>query len=365
MSSAAIIGIVITITMVILGFCFKKNRIVSMLQLLWIFVLMALNTGGGDFVGNQATFELSEPGYNGLFSVDLYRNICYFFRTNGFDFIAMNVILCTLSIAATYYVVRKNTKNRNAVLSLFMIFPMFDLIMQKRAFYAMPLVLFAMDYLLSDKDTKKRYILSTFLVFIASQIHSSYFFFFVIIALNFIKEKVLGEKRYRKTIIALIVGSLLLIPVVPSIFAGYFSVERIELYFSGSNISTTSALAWITIHIGFVVFQKLLMKRKEEKDISLFDKNVYSMNIGTLLLLPLYFFESAFFRVFKTILIFNYASAANRLGQKGVSKKPFLLFLVYILILFGVVYMWTGHGFDVLITPLFDNNMLIGNAIGG
>lgn len=354
--------------MVLAGFIFKKNKIVGCLQLLWIFLLIGLNTGGADYVGNEAIFKLSDLGFTSIFNGDLYRVLCGVFRNIGMDYVAVNAIFSLFSVLIINYIAGKHTKNKNLMFSLFMIFPMFDFIIQKRAFLALPFDLLAIEFLFSDK--KRKYLYAALLIFIASLIHNSSYFFFLVLFLYYLREKIKDDKKFNKIVIALIGLAFLALPIIPGYMEQMFGKGRAELYFSEGTISITSALAWMAIHVCFVLLQRFLSKlpgdkllEKERK----YEKFVSEINIISLVLLPLYLYESAFFRLFKVLLIINYIAVANRASDIKNKKVFFtiLTYIIYILFIFALLYIWTGYGFDILIKPLLENNAFSNWLVGG
>lgn len=331
---------------------------------------MGMNTGGADFQANQIIFEIATSDYGGLTSGGLYGAISNYFRTGGVDFISMNLILNLVSIVALYLIIRRHTDNRNFALSLFMIFPMFDFIIQKRAFLAVPFILLSLEVL--NTERKGKYIYSLVLAFISSQIHSSSLFFFLIILLYFIYEKVLRErkrhhKKFHKIILVLITVLYFFLSSIPGLIERFAGIGRTELYLGEDTITLSSALAWIGIHIIFVLFQIIMHrgdKNASEKD-KKFGDFVSAINAASLILLPLYLYESVFFRLFKVILILNYISISNIIINKDEENRvKVMLYLLFVIVIFMLVYVWTGLGFDFLITPLFENNIFIQWFIG-
>lgn len=326
---------------------------------------MGLNTGGADFQANQTIFETATSDYGSLTSGSLYGIVSNFFHVRGLDFISMNLVLNFVTIIVIYLITRRHTDNRNFALSLFIIFPMFDFIIQKRAFVAVPFILLALDSL--NSENKWKYIYSIAFTFIASQIHTSSFFFFLIIALYFVYEKVLKkQKKYHNKfykiiliLVAILYFSLSSIPGLVEQFAG---AGRTELYLSEGTISLSSALAWIGIHIIFVLLHFIIHKNNKEtpeKDRK-FGDFVLTINIASMILLPLYLYESVFFRLFKVILILNYMNISSMIiSEDKMSRIKTAVYVLFIFMIFMLIYVWTGLGFDVLIAPLFENNIFI------
>ena len=368
MNSIAVFSLVMSVVMILAGLIFKKNRIVGYLQLLWIFLLIGLNTGGADYIGNEAIFKLSDLSFTSILNGDLYKVLCGGLKNFGMDYVAVNAIFSLFSVLIINYIAGKHTKNKNLMFSLFMIFPMFDFIIQKRAFLALPFDLLAIEFLFSDR--KRKYLYAALLIFVAALIHNSSYFFFLVLFLYYLREKLKDDRKFNKFVIVLIGLAFLALPMIPGYMAQMFGKGRVELYFSEGTISITSALAWAAIHVCFVFLQRFLSKlpngKLSEKE-QRYEKFVSEINMISLILLPLYLYESAFFRLFKVLLVINYIAVANRASNIRDKKVFFtvLAYVVYILFIFALLYIWTGYGFDTLINPLLENNAFSNWFVGG
>lgn len=98
MSIQTVFGLLITTLFIIAGFCFKRRKITSKIQLIWIWILSAFSTGGGDWKSHIDIFQRAST--DNIFSINdggLYNLICYIFKNAGMDFIVMNFVISTIT----------------------------------------------------------------------------------------------------------------------------------------------------------------------------------------------------------------------------------------------------------------------------
>ena len=106
-----IFGLIITIILIILGFLFKNNKIITVLQFAWIFVLLVGSNGGMDYNVHEMIFSESINNFS-FFSLSwVYRFICLLFGNMGYDFVVMNSFVSIIILVILYKLISYNTSN--------------------------------------------------------------------------------------------------------------------------------------------------------------------------------------------------------------------------------------------------------------
>lgn len=360
----------ITILLIVCGLINKNSKIIYILQMLWIWILIAFNTGGMDWVVHEQIFEASfnisykitfeEIINGGMF----YNYICKFFSILGYDFFIVNLFLSTIEIFILHKIITKNTKNRCIVLSLFIVYPLVETIIQKRNFAASICILMGMNFLLQDrKGNILKYIICCL---IAAQFHVVAYIYILFAFLYKI-----DIKKLEKLIPIVCIVGYILIPVLPRLAAFIFPASKVQLYFYDLRLGIIDTVCWTILHILFVYLLKRFRNQamKENKEEVKFTDKVYKINLISLIFLPLYYYEPTFIRIFRNLLILDYIVISYYFPTGSfIKKKVFeniLLYISFLIMVFLLVYVITGRGFYVLVEPLFYNNLIFNYLIGG
>lgn len=345
---------------VILGFLIQKSKLLASYQLLIIFIIVGLNTGGMDFNIYEILFDI----YRGKNSVIIenefiYYNLMGFFGDLDYDFIFFNAIMTFLIVIIMFYFINKYAKRKSLALSLFLIYPFFDMAIQKRNFLAFAIFLLAIDVILEHKKNWKfKYIIFTL---IASMIHSSFLIYlFVLIIID------LNKSRQLKVISTIIVGEILLLPILPQLIGPFFSNQKIDLYFynSTSNISLSTSIGYILIHLFlYLIFNQFFISTKN-------DSRLYSVanifNNFCLIVMPLYLYGSNFIRIYRNLFLFLFIATTTELiitNNNKIRVKPLTITLIQIcfLIIINLFFYFIGGNipYTETIVPLFTNNVIV------
>ena len=116
------------------------------------------------------------------------------------------------------------------------------------------------------------------------------------------------------------------------------------------------------LHFMFFILISLFVKKvknNNEKDNS-YEIEIYKLNMISLLLIPLYYYEPTFIRIYRGLLVFNYILIANK--ESKLTKNRFYftaLWFLYLIIVYLLIYVITGSGFDSVVEPEFVNNYFI------
>ena len=207
---------------------------------------------------------------------------------------------------------------------------------------------------------------SLILILIGGLIHQAVFVFLVLYVLQLI-----DFKKVKKLLFYFIIIGYGSIPFIPRIAALIFPGGKVNLYFYTLKIDLFDAICWMILHAIFVIIISLLYKKipSNNKDI---DTEIYKLNLVSLVLLPLYYYEPTFIRLYRSMLIINYIFVANKFikieGYNNLIKNQLLLvggWTLYIVMVYCMIYVFTGAGFERLVSPEFINNIVLRLIAGG
>lgn len=357
------LSLLITIALILLGLIYKRSKTVWIIQIIWIWILVAFNNGGADWNVHNHFFIYSGNEIGSFSSSWLYTWICYPFLKLGFSFFTMNFVVSTIALIFYMLLIKKNTKNISFVTSLFMIFPLADSIIQKRNFLAC--VIFLYGLLDVIKEPKKGLLKYTILTFIAAQIHSTFYIYLIFIPFfNMDTKKI---KRFFPSILFVAFALIPFMPKIADLILGSTNLAfKVQLYFESYKIPFYQSCFWwvlqLTFTFLFLVLGRISVKlTDEEKRMKgMLDK----LNILLLVFLPLYYYEATFFRLYRNTLLINYIFMGKYItnNTKWTKKKLYMnsITICFILFVFLSQFVFFGLGFDFLVVPLFEKNVILG-----
>lgn len=355
MNIQTIFGLIVTTILIALGLFFPKSKLVYRMQIIWMWILLAFNNGGGDYLVHEKIYESSSFNNLSVFNSPLYIVICAIFKKFGVEFIIINFLLNTLGLILINKIVKNNTKNKGIVLSFLLIYPLIESIIQKRFFIASCFAIYGFDLLI--RKQKKYNVKSFVFIIISALLHQScyaYVLFWILMQFDL--------KKINKSIIFLTGICYCCIPIIPKLLEKIFPAGKVNLYFNELKMDLIDGILWMVLHAIFVIITYLIYNyRKRNEENEKIAGEIYKLNLITLLILPLYYYEATFIRIYRGILIFNYILLANNIMKK-MSKIQFTLVLIWIIYLVSVylmVYVFTGVGFETMVVPEYTNNIFI------
>lgn len=360
------ISLIFTILLIIMGFIFKKSKILWGIQIFWMWILMAGSIGGVDWTTHNNIFyeALSVKIFDDSW---LYKLFCYPFVSNGYTFATFNLVISTILLILLFAIIKKNSKNVCTVTSLIYIFPLADSIIQKRNFCA--LVIFLLGVLPLIKGEKKSNIKFLIFTFLAAQIHSSYYLYFLIFPLM-----KLDYKKLNKILSIILVMAFIAIPFIPKIAMVFVPSSKVNFYFSTLKIPLYQSICWWCLQLIFTfLFFKLfdtnsklieyLKINIDEKTKEEYDK-LKQLNKILLIFMPLYYYEPTFFRFFRNMLFVNYIYISKIFDKTDKNYKEVVLvfgaIICFALLVFLSQFVIFGKGFNYLGVPIFEANRFIG-----
>lgn len=349
----------VTFFLCLLGFLLQKSKVLCSVQMIWIACLTCFNTFSVDWLSNSWIYQDAD-NYTGFFGwiMKLFR---YKFNANFYLF---NGILALISLLLILFIVMKMAARPSLVLSLWLVFPLIDNIIQKRYFWAFGYVVIAIYLLFNIKNKYMGLLIYECLVLMACNIHSAYALFIVLPVFMMFSRK----KQFLIIVIIMLLEFILynhLSGVVNGMIAD--NGGKVEFYLGTvSRLPIISIIFWGIWQISqFYIIYKLF-----KYDTTVEASRIISMNLLLLILIPLYGFNPVFTRCLRPILLFNYIAITNKITVQNdanhiyMNKEILFLFMMYVAISLISFYLFnisttTSQGFDTMVKTIYLNNSLL------
>lgn len=337
---------------VIIGFSgfFINNKWLYYIQVIYLYILVAFNNGGPDYNGYQALFDIFKKSIaHEIKGGVLYRNLIYYFSKLGISLEGSIIILSSIVFYIFLYIFRKTKcKNRTFVLSCIYFFPSIDYIIQKRNLYAMSSLL--LGFFLYSKKSKLKALACIIVSFL---LHTSFIFYFIVYIL-------MGFKIKRIKIINFILFSIFFVifPFILNILKdiGFLSEEMIFLYSRDltNRLALIKVVFFIILHLCMFFLVSYSYKKTVNK--TYFDYIIYKLNLILLCVIPFYYYNSTFFRLYRNIYFLNYIFLIRKNEKRSKIKW---LIIGYTIFLNLVMYIIFGQlKYKGLVRPLFEYNSI-------
>lgn len=354
MEAGFILMMILHIILIGVGVRYKDNLIVAKILAVWLFILVGFNQGGPDITNYRVMYK--QFGINGSYHFpgldSLYGNWWVMSADLHWSMLISTVVITALLSIPLYFGIKRITKNVSLVYSLMYIYPIFDLVIQRRNFAAMVVIIFAVKWLIvEDKWGWLKYAVA---VVIAAGFHQMAILFLIFAFVPYLSKNKSLYWSFGVTALAA-VGLYF-----ATQFAGLiFSPVKVKLYLSAAEqYPLPKALVFMTVHIvlvGWMILSYYWLPNNKQLGKS---KSMLVIAINSLVFLPLYLFSPVFFRYVRILLPvfygFNYDEIENRklrmLSIVGIFGYAILRFVGYIG--FGT------YGVSEVLIPLFTKNAL-------
>lgn len=349
-----------TIVLILLGIIFKKSPILTILLLVWMYILMAFNEGGPDIHNYYLMYSESSVMNSGHFfgPGQFWTAWNVFTKMHGMNFIQSHALIMVPTILIMFIGIRKMTKNVNFVLALMMIYPLPDMVIQRRQVIAMAVIIYALHFLMKKNLINHVYFIIAILV--AYSFHEMSLLFLPLLIIPY-----LNVDHIFKTMIIFDLFSIIGIRILLQFAPMFFSQSKIDLYTTSLQISSIKTIPFVIIHFAFVLIAYYLEKQKINSNTnSPKDDFLIKLSIISTIYTPLYFTNTTFFRYFRAIVPGIFAFLAN--DQRDLKDRwKFLIIVVLSVIGFNLFfYILFGQiRFEGLILPIFRDNVLFNPAI--
>lgn len=320
-------GFYITIILIILGILAGKSKVVLILDAIWMWILLGCNIGGADYAANKLIFQNVTKASSG--SSIIKYGINYFivsiFQKLSLSYNAYIMIMSIFTVLIICIIIYKDCDYPATALSFFMIYPLFDSVIQKRYFLAMVMCLIAFHFWLKNQK-----ILYYLFVLLSINFHVS-----TIIYLIFpIMLKILKGKR--KWLVIPIILAMTLFLKNPSFIVQILNpslVPKFETYSKSMNYSSyLVAIMYILLEASIIFTMYFGIDAKENTPAG--DKLLRNWNLTSALFLPLLLTDSIYLRWYRLINIYNYMYVAKNLRTiKNRSLVRYHLLFIFCLII--------------------------------
>jgi len=367
----------IYIALILCGAVAKKSKLYSVIIFAFLLTLFGLNNhhlGYSNYFNmdfsNYYTAYLSSDGALSSRNMETgFRYIMYLSNSLGLSMNSFRLVIGFFGFTLIINTIKRYSNYPNYVLSLYLIYPFINDVIQIRSFLAASIVIFSIRYLIENKKWNLfKYVLS---IFIASSIHVSSLFYLVLILVRFLKSKNIFVIVFTALPTLVILAYTSFYPFLASKITNN---EKVFLYLSRR---TTWGLLLVfgilfMLYLVHYILNKECKRSLWNKDNSIINKvakvkldkiefydSMLKINTILLLIAPLLVYDFNFIRLYRNILPLNYIIYIDAIILNKASKHAYMyLTLIYVSlsILFMVFY---GLHASEQIFPVFNDNILL------
>lgn len=356
-----------------LGLYIKKSKAFEMIQIVWIWIILALCVSKERFDYQNYVFAYSLRTTSDMIKSQKgeigYAAINYVGNWFGLSFDTFNAIIIICSLAIMYKVVHKYVDNACIIWSLYMIFPMLDNGIQIRNTIAFSIVLLGLKYILNAKEYRNWGIRYAVYILIASTFHKSVLIYLIFVIAPMLKRHNIKKIVFICATIILAFGTSIFI-----LFSNLIDQSRVATYLSSENQQVSTSVG-ILICIWHMVIYALIIflnhtkithwKITANKNVELlyWEDMVEKMNICLLIVLPLYFYTFTYTRVIRYFLIINYMFFASYMQKRKANNEDNkkynikqIIVIIFIVVTFVGMDILLNNNFEFLFSPYYFNN---------
>lgn len=170
---------------VLLGLFFPKNKIITILQMLYIWIAIGYCSWAPDFWSNEFMYNNVDSGLYTLYE-PLFVNLIRLCRNFGFDFTEFRCVVATLMLVVLYFALRKRVIQKNVVLSTLIVYPILSFASGLRSAIPFAIIIYAALQFVFDNNDKSRKVVIRYviLIIIATLFHYSFIVFLLLLLLK-------------------------------------------------------------------------------------------------------------------------------------------------------------------------------------
>ena len=324
------------IILIIWGFFFRNSKKISFFQMLFMIILIVNNVNNPDYSVTENSFNMAKNGID-IFSGNWLLKLIYFVIGFIGNFQMALFVIALLSFCLIYKAILFYTDKISYVLSLYMIASFVIDATQIKNFFAMAIWLyfsrFLYDAYVEKKNTNSvnvaliwKYILG---VFLAMSIHVSFAITIVYLLIIFMDTKkmvvlgiIMATVSCLSANITSVLGSLAKqLSRTGGIF--YFVYDKFIAYSYTNSNNLIVRLQLEIIFFGLVTFIFLVRRNKGllKLKYQFLPNFMFDLNIVVLIIIPLMFFSTVFYRFQRNLLVIIYSVLANALVDSFVIKR--------------------------------------------
>lgn len=370
-----IIAYIIPICLFVIGQFKRENKFLKWIILIYIWILMGLNTFTPDY-NEYAWIYRNSTAWIVDVNVEWgFRLLCAWFYDLGLSYEQFRMVWAAIYVLILNETISKMTKMPNAILPIFIFWPFIVYVSGIRFAMADIIVMYAITHLVRNRKNGGR--IYAFLLALAASIHSSVIFYAVFLLSR--REKI--RNKYIKIFMAILgISVILRFSLLDSIVNLVFSetligykiikwlsyeantgVVHMNLVGFSSNIVFVLAYAVIIYQMSISIINYEREAYKETKNMNEYERIKIFRNISalTLLIIPGFIITAEFIRMITGVLLVYYTVYARYtygcVKTTNANRNIYSILFILITMVYMVFYLESGQGFDFI--PTYKNNL--------
>ena len=368
--------------LIVLGFVFPKNRVLTVVMLLFMWALLAYNRDNADYQNYMNIYNNIRDGNLWGTTVDEegFIYLCRFCSTVlGLDYYQFLVLYSTICTVLFAVMVKLYTENSNIVIALFMIYSYWCMICQVRSYLATILAMIGL-YFLFYHDGKMSWILFFAFVIAGGFSHRTAWFF-----LPFFVVKITNMKTIVIVTAAASVGFLSLrVPFVTKLVGLVLSQQKINNWLLDDGNRSIIGIGMLFFVRGLLIVIELMMfyslSRNKKLSLSYFDRflgrkttgkvefdavaeRIFKATVLSFAFVALEAFVRDYERLFRIVMLLSYVLFADFTVHKKVTPNKIPVGYVGYYMFFTLFMAYFLYGFvgwiDGALRPAFECNTLL------
>ena len=368
--------------LIVLGFVFPKNRVLTVVMLLFMWALLAYNRDNADYQNYMNIYNNIRDGNLWGTTVDEegFIYLCRFCSTVlGLDYYQFLVLYSTICTVLFAVMVKLYTENSNIVIALCMIYSYWCMICQVRSYLATILAMIGL-YFLFYHDGKMSWILFFAFVIAGGFFHRTAWFF-----LPFFVVKITNMKTIVIVTAAASVGFLSLrVPFVTKLVGLVLSQQKINNWLLDDGNRSIIGIGMLFFVRGLLIVIELMMfyslSRNKKLSLSYFDRflgrkttgkvefdavaeRIFKATVLSFAFVALEAFVRDYERLFRIVMLLSYVLFADFTVHKKVTPNKIPVGYVGYYMFFTLFMAYFLYGFvgwiDGALRPAFECNTLL------
>ena len=373
--------------MAIIGIFFHRSKVVHWILMIYIFIIVSLNSYNPDYHSYFLIFDRPESAQEEIG----FRWLCMIGEKIGLTYDQFHGIICLIALTLLFLGIRKLLKydtgnNNNFALASYIIFPMMFDVTLFRSFISGCIIIFSLSFLYDKKCWK-----FVCVVLLASSIHVSSIMFLSLLLARKLNENHLKKrntlisqdenysirkKRYR--IVGIIFSAILamIILLKTNVLQAFLinvgvNTVKVNLMLNGQNITMRKIILTIGIHlVNFFVYKfihrKFVFGASIERHLEM-DRIVYVMNYILLLNAVFTIYSDQFLRILGVGIIINSIYYSALLNIEYSQRRRWIYMYTgivpaFMLFLFRMFAYYTPQGevyYSYIFKCVIDNNFIL------
>lgn len=337
----------------------KKGKSVFVIGVIFLTILFSFTIDNADYINYLKEYtEAATMNWND--TEPIWILLMHIGNVLGLSFAFFRALLFIMSIILMFSTVSKITDQINMVLLLYTIYPFIIDSTQIRNFFAMALLIYALQFLAScKKNNILKYIL---LVIGASLVHNIFIVYIVLVVVKFLDFK---KSIMFTSILFLVV--LILFKLLPNIVLLYFSdyhngAAHADKYVIKNLVSILMiialALFYFMVVLGAIWANKQFTNIQASKELSNEKIEFMQTLLKCILLISISFllniYSMDFSRVLRNMVVVEYAIVISAIDKLREKTKIYLRIMIGISIYACWVFIYYPYS-ETVFLPIFNN----------